>query len=215
MSAYFGSISRPSGGGGGRSVSPSQEERSVAPSQQGSSSGFWSKANLTKEQEDKIKSLLMKQNIATRIGGMLTGLPVSGIMSLFGGKPAENIRDYAMANPVQRQQMEQKNPAMIGWASSAGLGPIGSMTDYQKWAESRGLRAPSSREGGGGIKDITPSGDEAVNEEGIATSGQGVIRPYSHYEWDAGINIPSPSDPRYTEYMSYLATKTPKPTGIT
>lgn len=207
MSAYFGSMSAPSGGGGNRSVSPSQEERSVAPSQQGSSSSFWSNANLTKEQEDKIKSLLMRQNIATRIGGMLTGLPVSGIMGLLGGKPKENIRDYAVANPVQRLQIEQKNPAMTGWAHAIGLSPMGSMGDYQKWAESRGLRMTPQREGGGGIGDLRAEKDEGELPAAVSPIQPSGARPYSHYEWDAGINIPSPSDPRYTEYMAYLAQK--------
>jgi hypothetical protein len=49
-------------------------------------------------------------------------------------------------------------------------------------------------------------GTPPVSTDGTTSpSTQSGPRPQIYYEWDLGISIPSPGDPLYTMYMSYLA----------
>jgi len=53
------------------------------------------------------------------------------------------------------------------------------------------------------ISDLT--GSTPGETSGGASGGfSGGDRPYIYYEWDLGVNIPSPGDPKYTMYMVYL-----------
>ena len=49
---------------------------------------------------------------------------------------------------------------------------------------------------------------------GFGSGGDsGDIRPYIYFQWDVGVNIPSPGDPLYTQYQEYLKTKETAPSA--
>jgi hypothetical protein len=115
------------------------------------------------------------------------------------------VNAYVAASPSERAAMEAKDPAIIGWARAIGIQPQNDYSVYQSWAQERGLRSPEETRGedrpvqyAGGIGAL-PSATTPVG-----TSEQTGSRPYEYYQWDVGVNIPSPTDPNYTNYQEYL-----------
>ena len=77
-----------------------------------------------------------------------------------------------------------------------------------------GVSAPSggvgglSDGGGNGLRDRDSGGVTTPSDptnDTKPTSTQSGPRPQIYFEWDLGVNIPSPGDPLYTMYMTYLA----------
>jgi hypothetical protein len=64
-----------------------------------------------------------------------------------------------------------------------------------------------SDKGNSGIASIgpKPKGDETTTPTPDTPSASSGRRPDIYYMWDLGINIPSPSDPNYNQYQTYLA----------
>jgi hypothetical protein len=134
---------------------------------------------------------------------------------LFTGKgiadsSADLKRAYMQATDEQKAVLEDKYPNLTKFASDAGLTPKRDMSNYTNWAEKSGLRAPPSREGGGdnyGIASLggRPNGDETTTPTPDTPSTSPGRRPDIYYMWDLGVNVPSPGDPNYTQYQTYLA----------
>lgn len=132
-------------------------------------------------------------------------------------------RQYMQSSPEQQAALERQYPNLTRFAADVGLTPQLPMSNYTNWADMSGLRAPSTREGAGGDisfgiaslgggsgNDNTGGTDGSGGSPGGGTGGgsgssSGGQRPYIYYEWDLGVNIPSPGDPNYTMYMTYLA----------
>jgi hypothetical protein len=157
-----------------------------------------------------------------RIGKTFTG-PIGraasaadALRKVFTGKTtteatADLKRAYMQASPSQKAELEKKYPNLTKFAMDAGLEPQLPVSNYTSWAQRSGLTVPDSRSGGadpvmsGGIADITSTaGTGAASPATPTTASTSGSRPYIYYEWDLGINVPSPGEPKYTEYQKYL-----------
>jgi hypothetical protein len=190
-------------------VSPADEDRNASPSQGG----------LTEDQRKKAEKEINRAKPVVRgvttATGLATGLPFGTVSGFAFNKYKENklkqLEDYAAMTKAEKRVAEKKNPELVGWANRLGIPSENDYSSYQNWASERGLRAPPSREGGGGgISDIVaggPSGTSGGTTEPPSTQppAQSGRRPDIYYMWDLGVNIPSPNDPTYTMYMTYLA----------
>jgi spore germination cell wall hydrolase CwlJ-like protein len=137
------------------------------------------------------------------------------LTKLFTGKTiaggsADLKRAYMQASDEGKAALEDKYPNLTKFASDAGLTPKRDMSNYTNWAEKSGLRVAPDRRGGGensGIRSLTrqPKGDETTTPEPEAPSTSSGSRPDIYYMWDLGVNVPSPGDPNYNQYQTYLA----------
>lgn len=128
-------------------------------------------------------------------GTALEKVPIGGV-SKFGSDlkrmfgtlrdPAGAVREYARMDPLQREELLRR----VG--------------DVNRFAE-------DSSRSGGPFGSGSGSGAVAVSGGGGADSGGG--RPYVYYQWDVGVNVPSPGDPLYTQYQEYLKTKEEAPSA--
>jgi hypothetical protein len=123
---------------------------------------------------------------------------------------ADLKRAYMQASDEQKAALEDKYPNLTKFASDAGLTPKRDMSNYTNWAEKSGLRGTPSREGGRdnfGIAALVdkPKGDETTTPTPDTPSTTPGRRPDIYYMWDLGVNVPSPGDPNYTQYQTYLA----------
>jgi hypothetical protein len=131
-----------------------------------------------------------------------------------GEKYEESVKkkldNYVLATPEQRAEMERKDPSLTAWAGIIGETPQLDRSNYTNWADRSGLRGPPDRRGGGensGIASLgtRPTGDSTTTPTPETPSTSPGRRPDIYYMWDLGINIPSPSDPNYNQYQTYLA----------
>jgi len=106
--------------------------------------------------------------------------------------PGEAMAEYYRADPIEQQRLAE---AQRKYREAVG---------FSWFPESRGERQFVG--GGGGMGAVSVSGGG-----GGADSGGG--RPYVYYQWDVGVNIPSPGDPLYTQYQEYLKTKETAPSA--
>jgi len=182
-----------------------------------------SQAGLTKEDEKVIKQELKPAKTAIRGAGFLTGLGLGAPVGIGSGlayrgyekSVVNKLNAYKAATPAERDAMERNDPSIIAWAPSIGIQPQNDIGMYNSWAAERGLRGPGESSGGqprdtqyaGGIGSL-PSGTTAMSgtpstpsTPSTPTSG---VRPYEYYQWDVGVNIPSQTDPNYTNYQEYL-----------
>jgi hypothetical protein len=123
---------------------------------------------------------------------------------------ADLKRAYLQASDEQKAALEDKYPNLTKFASDAGLTPKRDMSNYTKWADKSGLRGAPDRRGGGensGIRSLISEqeGDETTTPEPDTPSTSPGRRPDIYYMWDLGVNVPSPSDPNYNQYQTYLA----------
>lgn len=161
------------------------------------------------EVQDLMKDYEKRSNIAMKVPGFRTADALVKLLtgkSISGGD-ADLRRAYMQASDEQKAALEEAYPNLTKFASDAGLTPQRSMKDYYDWANRTGLRAPPSREGGketSGIESIIdrPPSSEPTTPRPDTSSGR---RPDIYYMWDLGIKIPSPGDPNYTQYQTYLA----------
>jgi hypothetical protein len=172
----------------------------------------------------EVQEVMGDQEKLNKMGiGVMKRVPVVGpvvtatdaLTKLFTGETiaggsAELKRAYMQATDEQKAVLEDKHPNLTKFASDAGLTPKRDMSNYTNWAEKSGLRAPPSREGGGensGIASLggRPKGDETTTPTPDTPSTTPGRRPDIYYMWDLGVNVPSPGDPNYTQYQTYLA----------
>lgn len=177
--------------------------------------------NVSQEAQDVMTEQEKKNKYALR-GMRMLGPPgralgaVDTLLGLFTGRgiserTADLKRAYMQADPATRAQMEAKYPNLTKFANDAGVGAQLSIDNYKSWQERSGLAGQGSREGGrdsgfGIAALVSPSGTTtpAPTESTTGTKPKGP-RPPVYYQWDLGVNIPSPSDPNYTQYQTYLA----------
>ena len=121
-------------------------------------------------------------------------------------------RQYMQSSNEQKAALEAKYPNLTKFANDVGVGSQLPESNYRNWAERSGLIGSGARERGGndgtniGIAAL-PANRPAVTPSpggGTGTSTPSGDRPYIHYQWDLGINIPSPGDPNYNDYQRYL-----------
>jgi hypothetical protein len=192
------------------SVSPSQEP--AAPSQDIT---ITEKAELAQEKARKRAGQARKgaQTALNFVAAPLGTVVGEGLKAL-DAQTQKLVDAYQVAGMPERKIMEEKYPNLIPRANEMGITPYyrgeEGMDRYNSWAEKSGLRAPPSREGGGensGIASLggRPKGDETTTPTPDTPSTTPGRRPDIYYMWDLGINIPSPGDPNYTQYQTYLA----------
>lgn len=124
---------------------------------------------------------------------------------------ADLKRAYMQASSAQRAELEKTYPNLTKFAADAGIEPQLPMSNYTDWSRANRLAETSGRgdvrEQGisGGIADITSTAGTGATPSGTSsTASTASARPYIYYEWDLGINVPSPGEPKYTEYQKYL-----------
>ncbi len=98
----------------------------------------------------------------------------------------ENIEDYQSRPSWEKEYIKQRAE------EAGGIKGIGAG------------RSSSEREVRGGIGGL-PTKAPTTPTAPSAESQPSGSRPYIHYQWDVGVNIPSPSDPNYTQYQKYLS----------
>jgi hypothetical protein len=190
----------------GTSVSPSQEP--AAPSQDAT---ITEEAELAQEEARKLAGRARKgtQTVLNLVAPGL-GTIVGGGLKALDARTQKLVNDYQAAGMPERKVMEEKYPNLIAHGKAMGINTYYGMDKYNSWAEKSGLRAPPSREGGGensGIRSLTrePEGDETTTPTPDTPSTTPGRRPDIYYMWDLGVNVPSPSDPNYNQYQTYLA----------
>ena len=188
------------------SVSPSQEP--AAPSQDIT---ITEEAELAQDAARKRAGQARKGTQAV-LNSVAPGLGtiVGGGLKALDARTQKLVNDYQAAGMPERKVMEEKYPNLIAHGKAMGINTYYGMDKYNSWAEKSGLRAPPSREGGrdnSGIASLggRPNGDETTTPTPDTPSTSPGRRPDIYYMWDLGVNVPSPGDPNYTQYQTYLA----------
>jgi hypothetical protein len=188
------------------SVSPSQEP--AAPSQDIT---ITEEAELAQDAARKRAGQARKGTQAV-LNSVAPGLGtiVGGGLKALDARTQKLVNDYQAAGMPERKVMEEKYPNLIAHGKAMGINTYYGMDKYNSWAEKSGLRAPPSREGGrdnSGIASLggRPNGDETTTPTPDTPSTSPGRRPDIYYMWDLGVNVPSPSDPNYNQYQTYLA----------
>lgn len=125
-----------------------------------------------------------KEKSAAIAGGLVSkvvGKDIPFFDKLFNVKG--NIEDYQSRPSWEKEYIKRRADA------SGGIGDIGG----GRSSDERGLVS--------GVKAIQT---EAPSTTPINTVASSSARPQDHYYWDLGLNIPSPTDPNYTQYQEYL-----------
>lgn len=171
-----------------------------------------------KEYEKRLENVEKGIKGTGTVASVLTGIPggrkLGGFLSeTYNASVKKKLDNYVLATPEQRAEMERKDPSLTAWAGIIGETPQLDRSNYTNWAEKSGLRGPPSREGGrdnSGIASLVDKskGDETTTPTPDTPSAQPTTpgrRPDIYYMWDLGVNVPSPSDPNYNQYQTYLA----------
>jgi hypothetical protein len=175
--------------------------------------------SLSPEQREIIEERVDTGQIALKGTGaglsLISGVPGGRKLGGYlGEKYEESVKkkldNYVLATPEQRAEMERKDPSLTAWAGIIGETPQLDRSNYTNWADRSGLRGPPDRRGGrdnSGIAslDPRPTGDSTTTPRPDTPSTTPGRRPDIYYMWDLGVNIPSPSDPNYNQYQTYLA----------
>lgn len=175
--------------------------------------------SLSPEQEDIVEERLKKGQIALKGAGtgvsLISGVPGGRKLGGYlGEKYAESVKkkldNYVLATDEQKALMEREDPSLTAWAGIIGETPQLDRSNYTNWADRSGLRGTTDRRGGGDNSGVAslgtrPTGDETTTPTPDTPSTSSGRRPDIYYMWDLGINIPSPSDPNYNQYQTYLA----------
>lgn len=148
--------------------------------------------------------------------------------------PSQEEQSAELKDQKEKVKKQWDKVAIVGKIQGVFLPGAGYLTKKQVEAEKKKIDAMSeaefnaymdrmnqrreaqlhgeSSDRSGGIYDIIPTSGEPFSTPTTTTPPSSpppveasTGRPYSHYEWDLGFNVPSPSDPKYTEYQKYLA----------
>lgn len=201
-----------------------QQASSEAPSEY--SDAQFQPYGMTYEQQQKYQETEDRKNKfmkgAAPVAGIASPVPLVGLGLNLANKAIDKaaeakINKYVASSPAERAEQERKDPSLIGWARVIGVQPQSDYSVYQNWAEERGLRGPGESRGerqgdqgdiryAGGVGAL-PTATTPIDTSTTPppTSGR---RPYQYYQWDVGVNIPSPGDPNYTSYQEYLSKRT-------
>lgn len=194
-------------------VQPASSESSVAsvaPSQIGGAE--FQPYGMTVEQQKEFDKYGNRVQRTAQAGSVVTaplgfglgfGLRMAG--SAINKAAEAKVNKYVASTPAERAEQERKDPSLIGWARAIGVQPQNDYSVYQAWAQERGLRSPE--ESRGNQQDVQYAGGIGALPSAstpVGTSEQTGSRPYEYYQWDVGVNIPSPGDPNYTSYQEYL-----------
>lgn len=100
---------------------------------------------------------------------------------------------------------------LADWASRKNfskMSPAEQAAEMGRWAKNREeYRRNGAKENDRGEEPMRPPGKKRESTTGTKAPEAPAGRPYKYYEWDAGVNIPSPSDSDYTLYQKYLEEK--------
>lgn len=157
---------------------------------------------------------------AAVIGGIRKGIPaIAGMGTEQALKAFEKARDIESPKEfLSRPSYEQAFLRDLAKAENVRMGrdPLG-RTSYTT-ADGEVVQSPAAGggrgfgQGGdrGGIASLTVPTDTvapAPTESTTGTTQMGGPRPYIHFQWDLGLNIPKPTDPNYPDYQRYLANR--------
>lgn len=98
-----------------------------------------------------------------------------------------NITDYYSRPSWEKQYIKDRA------AASIGFGDVGAG------------RSSTDRPTTGGISNLPTATTTTPSAPTTGTPVTSGTRPYIYYQWDLGMNVPSPSDPNYTQYQKYLS----------
>jgi hypothetical protein len=198
-------------------------EEGVEDETPGGSNASPSQGGLTPEQREEAEETVKRGGLGIRVGTTLVGTTLGVPGGLVGGRISKayqnavlkKLEDYAAMTNAEKEVAERNNPELIGWANRLGIPSVNDYSVYTSWAERSGLRSSQSGSGRGGddsrgIADLVNYGaktrtDEEDDGRGDGSSSTSGFRPYIYYEWDLGLNIPSPGDSKYNQYQTYLA----------
>jgi hypothetical protein len=171
---------------------------------------------ISNEAEQAQQEMQDRAERARKVAGPILNVGVPGVGTLVnqGIKYADAqiqklVDKYQGASMEERKTMEERYPNLIPRAQAMGITSYYDMDKYYSWADASGLRGvnETSRDSGGEVS-YGSSGYGSGSSGSGGDSGSGSAsgpRPQIYYEWDLGVNIPSPNDPLYTMYMTYLA----------
>lgn len=157
---------------------------------------------------------------AAVIGGIRKGIPaIAGMGTEQALKLFEKTRDIESPKDfLSRPSYEQAFLRDLARAENVRMGrdPLG-RTSYTT-ADGEVVQGPAAGggrgfgQGGdrGGIASLvapTETVAPAPTESTTGTTQMGGPRPYIHFQWDLGLNIPKPTDPNYPDYQRYLANR--------
>jgi hypothetical protein len=175
---------------------------------------------------DDVKPYLTpEEKVRKSWSGIIKGVFNVNPLSRIGKATAEKLMGIESPEAfLSRPAYEQR--ALYQYAKAAAAKREGRPVPeagFPQGAPDDGVGFPSgniSSPAGGGIGDLGGGGnnggqDRYSGSTGVAPpastdgtsspSTQSGPRPQIYFEWDLGVNIPSPGDPLYTMYMTYLA----------
>lgn len=149
-----------------------------------------------------------KERNAIRAGKILTSVITGRIPGLSKIINTEaKMKDFYSRPSWEQEYIAQR---ASDWAAIRGERPV-TKAEAEEIKERTGRNVPRKP---GGISDLGRGSDrtyekivseipkDSDSETSSPSSGQ---RPEIYYMWDLGVNIPSPGDPNYTQYQTYLA----------
>lgn len=101
--------------------------------------------------------------------------------------PAGALEQYFALDPIQRARL------------AAAVGDVNRFPEDS--SGQGGIASLGGGSGYGGAGGVSGGGMSGGGGSSVSQSGG---RPYIYYQWDVGVNIPSPGDPDYTNYQEYL-----------
>ncbi len=146
--------------------------------------------------------------IATGVAKKLMGIESP---EAFLARPTYEQRalyQYAKAAEARREGRPVPDAGYPQGAPGDGFDGAGGYGSFGGLPDGIGRGGPGRIDGGSlGIGGIQSGSGEGDGEEGDGSASKAASgpRPQIYFEWDLGINIPSPGDSDYTMYMSYLA----------
>jgi hypothetical protein len=108
------------------------------------------------------------------------------------------LYDYAREANTKYRPGESGVPQADGSGVGGGVRGGKRLGGYDVGGDDKDRRGIAS------LKD-KKEGDETTTPEPDTPSATPGRRPDIYYMWDLGVNIPSPGDPNYTQYQTYLA----------